>query len=378
MTSEPQTPHLDQRELGADDEEMPKLRLTRRNLLLGLFFVVAVIAFLYFVLPQIAGLDDTWKRLRSGDVWWLAGAFLFTVCSFGGYVALFQGVYVRHGSRIDLRASYQITMASLAATRLFAAGGAGGIALTAWALRRSGMSRRKVADSTVAFLVLTYVVYMGALVVCGFGLRWDALPGNDPWAVTVLPALLGLVVIAVFLLLALVPTDFENRLRDWACDQGRPRLARLAQRLATVPAATSSGVRLAIGHLRSRDPALLGSLAFWGFNIAVLWASFHAFGDPPPWGVLIMGYFVGMLGNLLPLPGGVGGVDGGMIGAFIAFGVNEGLAIVAVLTYRAFAFWLPTIPGAIAYFQLRKTVSRWRTQPDSEGVKVPAGCYYTK
>jgi uncharacterized protein (TIRG00374 family) len=378
VTSEPRTPDLEEQEGDAHDEEMPRLRLTRRNLLLGLVFVVATVAFLYYGLPQLADLDNTWKRLRAGDVWWLLGALIFTFCSFGGYVALFQGVYVRRASRIDLRASYQITMASLAATRVFAAGGAGGIALTAWALRRSGMSRREVADSTVAFLVLTYVVYMLALIVCGFGLRWDVLAGPAPWALTMLPALLGIVAIAVFLLMALVPTDVERRLRDWACDHDRPRLARIAQRLATVPAATSAGVREAIGHLRSRDPALVGSLAFWGFNIAVLWASFHAFGDPPPWGVLIMGYFVGMLGNLLPLPGGVGGVDGGMIGAFAAFGVDFGLATVAVLTYRGFAFWLPTIPGAIAYFQLRRTVSEWREEPARGDVSVPAGCYYTK
>ncbi len=373
MTSEPRTPALDERDDHEHEEEMPRLRLTRRNLLLGLVLVVAVVAFLYYGLPQLADLDNTWKRLRAGDVWWLLGALVFTLCSFGGYVALFQGVYVRHGSRIDLRASYQITMASLAATRVFAAGGAGGIALTAWALRRSGMSRRSVADSTVAFIVLTYVVYMLALIVCGFGLRWDVLSGPDPWALTVLPALLGIVTIAVFLAMALVPTDFENRLRDWAEDQGRPRLARVAQRLATVPAATSAGVREAISHLRSKDPALLGALGFWAFNIAVLWASFHAFGEPPPWGVLIMGYFVGMLGNLLPLPGGVGGVDGGMIGAFAAFDVEFGLATVAVLTYRGFAFWLPTIPGAIAYFQLRKTVSQWRSQPSAADVTVTAG-----
>jgi uncharacterized protein (TIRG00374 family) len=372
VTSEPRTPYYDQRELGADDEEMPRLKATRKNILLGLLFIVAVSAFLYYGLPQIADLDKTWNRLRGGDAWWLAGAFVFTVCSFGGYVALFQGVYVRHGSRIDLRASYQITMASLAATRVFAAGGAGGIALTAWALRRAGMGRRAVADSTVAFLVLTYGVYMGALVVCGFGLRWGILSGNDPWAVTVLPALLGLAAIVVFLLLALVPTDFERRLRDWACDQGRPRLARVAQRLATAPASVSAGVREAIAHLRSKDPALIGSFAFWGFNIAVLWACFHAFGDPPTWGVLIMGYFVGMLGNLLPLPGGVGGVDGGMIGAFAAFGIDFGLATVAVLSYRGFAFWLPTIPGAVAYFQLRKTVSRWGEQPERTDVTATA------
>jgi uncharacterized protein (TIRG00374 family) len=79
-----------------------------------------------------------------------------------------------------------------------------------------------------------------------------------------------------------------------------------------------------------------------------------------------------MLGNLLPLPGGVGGVDGGMIGAFIGFGVDDGLAVVAVLTYRAFAFWLPTIPGAIAFFQLRRTVARWREEREGEHGRAAA------
>ena len=57
--------------------------------------------------------------------------------------------------------------------------------------------------------------------------------------------------------------------------------------------------------------------------------------------MLVVAFFVGMLGNLLPLPGGIGGVDGGMIGAFAAFNVDTGLAVVAVLVYRAFTFWLP-------------------------------------
>ena len=175
------------------DEAMPRVQVTRQNLLLFSFFVVSAIAFLYFVLPQIAGLEDTWNRIDQGDPWWLAAAFVFTILSFGGYVLLFQGVFVREGSRIDVAASYQITMAGLAATRLFAAGGAGGIALTAWALRRSGMPRRTVADKTLAFLVLTYVVYAGALVIVGFGLYLGVLPGNAPFAITVVPAIFGLV-----------------------------------------------------------------------------------------------------------------------------------------------------------------------------------------
>ncbi len=339
---------------------MPRLRITRRTFVLGGVFILAAIAFLYWGLPQLAGLEKTWGLIETGDPWWLAAAFLFTVLSFGGYVALFRGVYVHGGSRIDWRASYQITMAGLAATRVFAAGGAGGLALTAWALRRSGMGPRQVADSTIAFLMLTYVVYMGALVICGIGLRIDVLGGPDPFALTVVPAMFGALAIVVFLLLSLVPTDVEIRLQEWAHRNDHPRTAKIGQRLATAPAAVSAGVREAMGHLRTKDPALLGSVAFWGFNIAVLWATFHAFGDPPPWGVLIMAYFVGMLGNLLPLPGGVGGVDGGMIGALVGFGVGFELATVSVLTYRGFAFWLPTIPGAIAYFQLRKTVAQWR------------------
>jgi uncharacterized protein (TIRG00374 family) len=266
-------------------------------------------------------------------------------------------------------------MAGLAATRIFAAGGAGGIALTAWALRRSGMGRRQVADSTIAFLVLTYIVYMLATIICGVLLHFGVLHGPDPFAMTVVPAIVATIITVLGLALALVPTDIERRLSAWAMQHDHAKLARVGRRLATVPASVSVGMREAIRHVRTGDPALLGSLAFWGFNIAVLWACFHAFGDPPPWGIIVMAYFVGMLGNLLPLPGGVGGVDGGMIGAFAAFDVDFGLATVAVLTYRGFAFWLPTIPGAIAYFQLRHTVSRWRREREEEqkkAVPVPA------
>ena len=101
---------------------------------------------------------------------------------------------------------------------------------------------------------------------------------------------------------------------------------------------------------------------------------FHAFGSPPPFTVIWMAYFVGTLGNLLPLPGGLGGVEGGMIGAFAAFGVDFNLAVLAVLSYRAISFWLPTLPGAIAYFQLRRTVARWRDeQSDATAQPQTAG-----
>jgi uncharacterized protein (TIRG00374 family) len=342
-----------------DESAPPRLQFTARNVLLLSGFLLASLAALYYLLPQLAGLNDTWHRIEDGSPYWMFLALLFTAGMFAGYVLMFRGVFVRArgGERIGWRESYQITMAGLAASRIFAAGGAGGLVLTAWALRRAGMRRRLVADTTLTFLILTYIPYVAALIVCGYGLRLGLFPGPDPFGLTVVPATLALIALAIGLSVTFVPTDLERRLRGWAKHGGR--IARVAQKLANAPASASAGMRYAIAHVRSGDPALLGAIMFWAFQILVLWAAFRAFGDAPTWAVLVQAFFVGMLGNLLPMPGGVGGVEGGMIASFVAFNVDAGLAVVAVLVYRAFTFWLPLIPGVIAYFGLRKTVQRW-------------------
>lgn len=356
--SEPAAPPVSARAPSASargPEEMPRIRLTRGRLLASLLFVVSTVAFLYFVLPKLLGLRDTWNRIQHGSPTWLAAGAALEVLSFLGYVVLFRAVFIRGKSaRINWRASYEITMAGLAATRLFASGGAGGVALTAWALRRSGLEPRIVACRMIAFMALLYAVFMGVLVIDGLGLY--LLPGQSPFAITIIPAIFGGSVIAIFLVVSLLPGDFDRLVARWTHGG---RLGRVAQHLATAPASASSGIRTAIGLVRSRNPALLGAVAWWGFDIAVLWASFQAFGGSPDIAIVVMAYFVGQLGNLLPLPGGIGGVDGAMIGAFSALGVSSSLAVVSVLAYRAFAFWLPTVPGAIAYVQLRRTVHRW-------------------
>lgn len=343
------------------DEPAPRIEISRRKLaVLALFGLLAIVA-LYLLLPRLAGLEDTWHRIEEGSPYWLGVALLFTVGMFGGYVALFHGIYGRVSRRLTYRESYQITMASLAATRLFSAGGAGGIILTAWALRRAGIRRQTVADQTISFIVVTYLVYTTALALAGFGLHFGVLPGPDPFAITFLPALLAVLVTVTGLSIAFVPTDLQERMRLW-CSSGPSRIKRLGVRLAQVPATISAGMRDALRHVRRRDRALVGASLFWTFQLLCLWACFRAFGESPAAAVLVVGFFVGMLGNLLPLPGGIGGVDGGMIGAFAAFGVDFGLAAVAVLVYRGFTFWLPTLPGVIAYVQLRRTVERWRVE----------------
>ena len=348
-----------------EDEHGPRLEFTTRSVLTLIAFLLVAVAALYFLLPKLAGLEDTWNRIRDGSPYWMILALGFTFGMYGGYVAMFRGVFLRAGGgRIGWRASYEITMAGLAASRIFAAGGAGGLVLQAWALRRSGMPKRRVADTTLSFLILTYFPYVVALIVCGLGLRLGAFNGPAPITLTLVPAVLGVIALAIGLAIALVPTDLQRRLDGWSRRNGR--FGELAAKLANAPASASAGMRDAIAHVRSRDPALLGAFAFWAFQILVLWAAFRAFGSAPPWAVLVDAFFVGMLGNLLPLPGGVGGVEGGMIGAFAAFDVDSGLAVVAVLVFRGFTFWLPLIPGVVAYFQLRRRVEGWRYTIQSE------------
>jgi len=335
--------------------DTPSMQLSRRRVLVLVAAAAALVASLVFVLPTFADLPDTWQRLTNGDARWLLLALGLEAVSFVGHILLFRAVGDDGRGRVGLRASTEITLAGHAATRLFASGGAGGVALTAWALRRSGMERADVAARMTTFLVLLYAVYMAALVLGGVGLFAGVLPGTAPLALTLVPAGFGAAVFAVALAL---PRLSEALLR--AQQRGR-RIGRIA------PAASGvgDGVRDALGMARRLDPGLAGAVLWWAGDVAVLWACFQAFGEPPALAVVVMGYFVGMLANTLPLPGGIGGVEGGMVAALVAFGTEPALAVVAVLAYRAFACWLPIIPGAAAWMTLRRTVAGWQraTEP---------------
>lgn len=342
--------------------------IPRRQLVFGGLLALAAILGLYFLIPKLAGLNQTWGQLRHGDPVLLGVAAACELVSIAGYVLLFNTVFARGVTRIDWRASWQIPLAGIAAIRLLAAAGAGAVAVTIWALHRAGMGRGVIACRMVASYVILYSVYLGALLVCGLGLRFGLFAGGGPAALTLLPAILSAVAIVLVLSMAFIPGDVRRRLEQLGTRRGR--LGRLATRAASAPEAVGTGVRTAIGLLRDRRIGLTGALIYWGFDIAVLGLCFRAFGTTLPAAVLVMGYFVGTLGSLLPLPGGIGGVEGGMIGAFAAFGVPGASAVVGVLAYRALSFWLPTLPGIAGYLGLRKSVKRWQLE-ESAAVPTP-------
>jgi uncharacterized membrane protein YbhN (UPF0104 family) len=333
------------------DRSLPLGRVSSRQVIVLVIASAVMVAGLVVIAPALADLPDVWTKLADGHLGWLAFALVLEALSFVGHAILFRAVSVEGGgTRIGLRASTEITLAGHAATRLLASAGAGGIALTAWALKRSGMEARDVAARMTTFMVLLYSVYMGALLIGGLGLYSGLIPGGGSFAMTIVPAIFGGAVIAIVASAQLVKPG-AGKLRRWLSPVG-------------------DGVRDARSLIRRGNPGLLGALMWWAFDIACLWACFEAFGAAPALGVLVVGYFVGMLANTLPLPGGVGSVDGGMIGAFVAFGVDPAAAIVAVLAYRFFAFWLPIVPGAVAFGTLRRTVAGW--EAEDAGIASPA------
>jgi uncharacterized protein (TIRG00374 family) len=356
-----------------DEGTFGRLASPRTLLFIFLGIVVAIVG-LYVLLPKLVGVSDAFKRIGDAKWYWIVVAFGFVVVAFGAYAAVFLAV-VGGGpdsgippGRLDLRASYEITMAGFAGSTFFSAAGAGGLIIIYWALRKAGMEARRAACRMVALLVLLYAFYAAALIVFGILLRTGVFHGSHPTGGTIIPAAVAGVLFILVALLALVPGDVERRIN--LLQRRKGRAARIARRLATIPGTVATGVRTAVDRLRDPHTSWLafgGGLLYWGGNIGVLWASFHAYGVNVPFGVVVQGFFVGMAANVIPSPAaGAGPVDAGMIAAFLLFDIPKESVFPAVLTYRLIAFWLPTIPGIIAYFQLRRTVRKWDEQ-DARG-----------
>jgi uncharacterized protein (TIRG00374 family) len=337
--------------------------LTPRRVAQTLVVVFALLIGIYFLFPELAGLGSSLDRLGEADAVWIAAAIGFELTAVATYIAMFKAVVGGDALRLRWSETYDINLAGLAATRIFSAGGAGGIALTYWALRKAGMVRHEVARRMVAFLTLQYVFYPLALIVFGVLLRTGVLPGKDSVELTIVPASVAGLFLIVGVLATLIPTDVGQRL---AAHVRRPRARAIADKIAKVPAAVSEGLRLGFSlltHPRRGGFAVVGAAGYWAANIGILWASFKAFGVHVPIAVVVQGFFLGMIGNLFPLaPAGVGAVDAGMIGAFVLFGIPEETVFPAILIYRLIAFWLPIPPGIFAFFQLRKRVLQWEEE----------------
>jgi uncharacterized protein (TIRG00374 family) len=324
-----------------------------RHLAVRVAKVAAIIALGAIAITALPGLDDVKARFTGADPGWVVAVAVAEVGSCAGYVLVFRSTFC---SQMPWGLSYDIAMAELAANSLLPAGGAGGLALGVWALRQAGMPTGQIARRTVAFFVVTSAANFFALILVGLGLFVGFLSGKRSVLLTLVPALitaLGVVLVAVSpkLLRALGTRGGNAHHDNWA---GRARLAvHIGLR------AVADGVEQAIALLRSHSlGVIVGSFAYMAFDIVALGFAFAAVGHEPAFGTLVLGYLIGQLGNLVPLPGGIGGTEGALVGMFALYGVNLADATAAVLLYRLFQLAMPALLGVPAFVLLRRKLMR--------------------
>jgi uncharacterized membrane protein YbhN (UPF0104 family) len=340
---------------GADSlpEELAPRRLLRRLLEAGALLVIVLLVALL-----APGLGEVRQRLADASPGWIVLAVVLELLSCLSYVLLFRAVFCR---LMSWRTSMEIGWAELGAGSLVPASGAGGLALGAWILHRGGMAADHIARRSVAFFLIKSSVNFVAVAVLGTLMAVGLVGPHQSLWLTALPAALSvLVIVAVIALPRLGPGG------DPGDEDSKVRRGWLQTRRAVI-----NGTAEAVELIRARDwLAIVGAIGYWAWDNAVLWATFKAVGASVPLSVVLMGYLIGQLGGLLPIPGGIGGIDGGLIGTLIVYGAPAAATAAAVLAYRLIVFWLPLIGGAIAFGSLRRALED-SVRPDLCG-PVPA------
>ena len=341
-----------------------------RQLLRSIVLLIVLGAIVVALLAAVPSLGAVTRQLGHAQTGWVVVAVVAELASCFAFVFFFQGVFWRGPRRVAARVAWT----EMAAGALLPVGGAGGLRLGAWILSKFGMPGRAITiRSSVVFLV-TSAVNVAALALFGLGLGFGLFAGPQKPLLTLLPGLTGLLVIGLFLA---IPGPL-TRLADNHTDKH----ARPASMLASL----ASGLRESEAVLRHPNWRLLGAVGYWSSDVTVLWLVFLALGATPPFGAIAMGYLIGLLANALPIPGGIGAVDLGLVGMLAVYGAPLSTAAAAVLIYRAISLWVPTLVGTVAYVLLRGDLHRpisltaipapssgWRGSPGAErrSVKSP-------
>jgi uncharacterized membrane protein YbhN (UPF0104 family) len=320
--------------------ELEPRRLQRRTL--QVVTALAVLALIVFLAP---GLGEVRNKLEGASPGWIALAVVLEALSGLSYVVLFKPLFC---PRMPWRTSFEIGWSELAMGSIVPASGAGGLALGAWILHQGGMPADQIARRSVAFFLLKSSVNFIAVALLGTLMAVGIVGPHQSLLLTAFPAAgAALVMTVVVFLPKLGPGSVPG-----------PDASRVRGLVASARQALIGGIAEAVQILRVRDrQVLLGALGYWLFDNAVLWATFHAVGASPPISIVLMAYLIGQLGGLLPIPGGLGGIDGGLLGTFVLYGTPAAATAAAVLAYRLILFWLPLVVGAFAFLSLRRALN---------------------
>ena len=319
------------REDASQDEE--------RRLRRGLVSLVLLVILVGALMLAVPGLRDVADRLSEVNPAWIAAAIALEIGSCAGYVLAFQMVFYR----VPPRAAARVALSEMAFGAVVPAGGAGGIAVGAWWAKAKGGSLGRFMHRSAVLFLITSGVNAATLGLAGVLAGLHVLRVPHPFLLGMVPGLIGVAAVVGFWN---VPR-LARRAAAGASEAGRGR------RWLGVTAAVVEDAKAEV--LRG-DWRLLGAVAYLWCDIAMLWVCFHAFGAAPPVGALTLAFIIGYLGNIVPVPGGIGALDGGLTGAMILYGMSPASAAAGVLLYHAIVLWIPTLLGTIAFLRLRGTI----------------------
>ncbi|MBV9817716.1 MAG: flippase-like domain-containing protein [Solirubrobacterales bacterium] len=319
----------------ADDSQHPGRSLWR-----GLIWLVVLVALVVGLLLAVPGLHGVAQQVRHMRPTWVMAGIGFEILSCVGYVVAFLQVFERAPVRFGAR----VALSELAFNSAVSLGGAGSIAVGAWVLVDRGGNPMTIAQRSAVLFLLTTAINVITLVLAGLGLWLGILPGPANPLLSLLPAAIGTIGFGGVLLLP----RFSERLAA-SRDPGRIRTLLLE-------AATS--IRLTEQVLFRPDWRIIGAIAFLWCDIAVLVVCFAAAGFIPPLAVIVLAYQIGYLSNFVPIPGGIGVLDGSLIGMFALYKVSATAATAATVVYHAIALWVPAVWGTVAFVILQRTRGR--------------------
>lgn len=316
-------------------DELDEKKATR-NLVRGLISLVILILLAVGLLLAVPGLHNVGHEIAHMDGGWVALAVVLEVLSCASYVIAFLQVFeqapVRFGARVALT--------ELAFGAAVSLGGAGSIAVGAWLLVERGAKPSRVAERSAVLFLLTSAINVLTLAAAGLAAWVGLLPGKQNPLLSLLPGAVGVVVFLAFL--ALPP------LTDRLTDGHKSRAAQWAR-------ATSETVRATERILFRRDWRIVGAIGYLWFDIAVLWVCFHALDQAPPLTSIVLAYQIGYLSNLIPVPGGIGILDGSFVGMLALYGISATTATSATIVYHGISLWIPAMWGTVAFILVRRS-----------------------
>jgi uncharacterized membrane protein YbhN (UPF0104 family) len=315
-----------------------------RSLRVRVITIALLVGMVLSLLLAVPGLSEVRGDIRHMGAGWLALAVVLELASCTSFVVIFRHFF----EPVPARPARRLAWAEMGSGALLPGGGISSLAVGGWLLHLAGMPTRVILRSSSGLFLLTSAVNVAALIGGGLLLATGLSAGESDPLRAGLPIAAGAVAIAVALAL---PWLSRHRSTD------RPRRSWTGELL--------SGVGVAQHALRHPSWRLLGAFGYLGFDIAVLWAALSAVGYQPPPAVLILGYIIGYLANLIPIPGAVGVLEGGLAGTLILYGAPAAQAAAGVLVYHAIAFWIPGLGGLLAYRRIRHELGESTVEPDT-------------